>query len=200
MTSTISSTTSTTIQLAEHYCDHFHKNQYRRGNDLPYSHHPRAVRDILARYGYDDEATQCIALLHDLIEDTAVSIRELQERFGYEIANGVYILSRNTLKTDAPKLLLGTSHDENTLYKLRLSYARENTQRVKLADIIHNTNDLSVYSEQGRRKRIDEITSFYLPLARQIAPLMVEELEYNLEHHMKKIAQQSKGQETGIGG
>jgi len=86
------------VLVAKKYCQHFHDGQFRKGSNLPYATHPFAVAETLARYEYDDAVTQCIAYLHDTVEDSQVRMDEIQEVFGYEISNGVYILSKNKRK------------------------------------------------------------------------------------------------------
>lgn len=123
------------VHLAREYCMHFHDGQFRKGSNLPYHTHPMAVAAILDRYGYSDHVTQCVALLHDVVEDTDVITGEIKDRFGYEIANGVFVLSKNTLGDAVlasvarvmPAEQSGLSRDE--LYKLRLSFARRKVKR-----------------------------------------------------------------------
>ncbi len=176
----------TLVNLAFDYCKHFHDGQFRKGSNLPYHTHPIAVAGILNRFGYSDTATQCIALLHDVVEDTEVITREIKERFGYEIANGVFILSRNTIGSDTfshlnTALPDGVILNVEQVYKLRLSFARETVQRVKIADMIHNTQDLiSLNKPASIERKLHDATGFYIPLGKRVAPLMVRELERNI--------------------
>ena len=52
-----------------------HEGQQRRSGE-PYVHHPLAVAEIVAKFGLDD-TTICAALLHDAVEDTAVTLEEI---------------------------------------------------------------------------------------------------------------------------
>lgn len=175
------------IALAREYSKHFHNGQFRKGSNLPYHTHPLVVAKILDRYGYSDYVTQCIALLHDVVEDTEVITGEIKERFGYEIANGVFILSKNTIKEPAIDLIQRvsgkTGSTSEQLYKIRLSFARETVQRVKIADMIHNTQDLVSLKPEGIERKIADAENFYLPMGRIVAPLMVRELEENIENY-----------------
>lgn len=184
------------IQLAEQYCEHFHGATFRKGTNEPYSAHPKAVRNILRRNGYSDHVTQCIALLHDIVEDTEVIMRDIKGRFGYEIANGVYLLSKNTLKSD-PEQFTAISRTTGVsdsftqlaieeLYKLRLVFARETVQRVKVADMIQNTKDLESLKPEGIERKIQDAESFYIPMGRKVAPIMVRELEGNIDNYRSK--------------
>ena len=185
------------IILAEEYAKHYHKGQFRKGSNQPYHTHTFAVRDILVKYGYDDEITQCIAILHDTIEDTELVMGELKEIFGYEIANGVYILSKNTLSKTTTNFLNNLlpegkeiSHDNQ--YKLRLSCAREKIIKIKIADTIHNTEDLINLSPKGIKKKLYDAKTFYIPLGKIISPLMVKELIKNINDFNKAQEKRKK--------
>ena len=168
------------VALAEEYCMHFHEGQFRKGRNLPYSDHPKAVAQILKKYGYDDPLTQIIALLHDTVEDSELKMNQIHEVFGYEVSNGVYILSKNKGKMRDGKRL---SHDD---YIQRLYWARNKIKRVKIADMIDNTRDLQSLSEQGIERKIENAKCFYIPLGEEIAPFMVKELCSNIDNYQKK--------------
>lgn len=53
---------------------------------LPYTHHLQAVAAVLAEFGLDDDVMQAAAWGHDIIEDTDAKRRDIQERFGDEVA------------------------------------------------------------------------------------------------------------------
>lgn len=185
------------VALAEQYCLHFHQGQTRKGgNQPPYAIHPFSVRDILVKYGYDDEETQSIALLHDTIEDTELGQRkdEIEKRFGTVVYEGVYVLSKNTPGKHSQELLplfesLGLQLvDQNgTLtpqaYKARILFSRDTIKRVKIADTIHNTNSLPDLSKAGIERKLHDAETFYIPLGRYVAPVMIGELETNIANY-----------------
>ena len=180
------------IQLAEEYCDYYHQGQKRKGgNEEPYKVHPREVRDLLVEHGYDDEATQCIALLHDTVEDTHVDRTKLRNAFGFEIYNGVYTLSNNTITKESEAKLfnelgVAVSHPikegriSNEGYKLRLLFARDKIKVIKIADVIRNTQDLSSLKVSGIEKKLVDSTDFYIPMGRMIDPILTSRLEDNI--------------------
>lgn len=168
------------IELAKKYCQHYHEGQFRKGSNLPYATHPFAVAETLARYGYDDGVTQCIAYLHDTVEDSQVRMDEIQEVFDYEISNGVYILSKNKGKMADGKKLTATD------YIQRLFWARNKIRRVKIADMIDNTKDLETLSPEGRTKKIKAAQEVYIPWGKDIAPIMVKELIFHIKTFTEK--------------
>lgn len=179
------------IQLAREHCVAYHDTQFRKGSNLPYHTHPLAVAKILDRFGYSDYVTQCIALLHDTVEDTELFTGEIQGRFGYEIANGVFVLSKNTINDETIGGVSGAlsidaaTFSKDQLYKARLSFSRRKIRRVKIADMIHNTQDLISLKPEGIERKIRDAEDFYIPLGKKIAKLMIKELEGNLENYRK---------------
>jgi len=180
------------VELAREHCIAYHNTQFRKGSNLPYHTHPMAVAKILDTFGYSDHVTQCIALLHDTVEDTELFTGEIQGRFGYEIANGVFVLSKNTINDETVEdisrvLSIDASvFSKDQLYKTRLTFARRKIKRVKIADMIHNTRDLISLKKEGIERKVNDAEKFYIPMGKKIAKLMVKELEGNLDNYWQR--------------
>ncbi len=151
-----------------------HGSQLRASGD-PYFHHPVEVAGILARYRLDS-ATIATGLLHDVVEDTGVSIEEIERLFGRTVArlvDGVTKLHKLELQSvqsaqaeNFRKLLLAMSDDIRVLL-------------VKLADRLHNMRTLHFIREPARRRRIAaETMEIYAPLAERIG---MERMKAELE-------------------
>ncbi|HQT47781.1 MAG TPA: HD domain-containing protein, partial [Acidocella sp.] len=137
----------------------------KRDNGEPYITHPLAVATILAGYRLD-AASIMTALLHDVIEDTPVTLKEVQKRFGPEVAalvDGVTKLTRLELQSDR------TKQAEN-FRKLVLAMSKDiRVLIVKLADRLHNMRTIGAVSAPARRLRIArETMEIYAPLAERI--------------------------------
>lgn len=141
-----------------------HGDQTRKSGD-PYFVHPLAVAGILADLKADP-ASVVTALLHDVVEDTDVTVDDIAARFGQEIAglvDGVTKLSKIELKSEASKqaenfrkLVVAMSEDVRVLL-------------VKLADRLHNMRTLHhVPDPDKRRKTAVETMEIYAPLAGRI--------------------------------
>ncbi len=136
-----------------------------RDNGDPYITHPIAVAEILAGY-HLDVASICTALLHDTVEDTSVTMRDIEARFGPAIAglvDGVTKLNKLELQSDR------TKQAEN-FRKLVLAMSRDiRVLIVKLADRLHNMRTLGFVQKRERRQRIaHETMDIYAPLAARI--------------------------------
>jgi len=70
-----------------------HDGQIRSGSGgMPYIEHPRAVAELLAEHGYGEEVIAA-AVLHDVVEDSEITVAELRESFGEPVAGLVAALS-----------------------------------------------------------------------------------------------------------
>ena len=141
-----------------------HGSQKRASGD-PYFSHPIEVAGILTGIKLDC-STIVTALLHDTVEDTDATIKDIERLFGDEIAqlvDGVTKLSRIELQSDHTqqaenfrKLLLAMSDDIRVLL-------------VKLADRLHNMRTLHYVDDPEKRRRIArETMDIYAPLAARI--------------------------------
>lgn len=104
-----------------------HAGQFDKGG-APYILHPLKVMHYLRGFaGEVDEELQCIALGHDIVEDTGVTYRQLaEEGFTERIIAGIKALTK----------VPGETYDE---YKEKV-FANEDAMRVKMADLRHNTD------------------------------------------------------------
>lgn len=113
-------------------------------NGIPYIFHPIHLAEQM-----DDEVTCCVALLHDTVEDTCVTLEDLRRDFPDTVTDAIALLT----------------HDESTDYfdYVRAIKANPVAKKVKLADLAHNsdqsrcvgsdlTQDRLVYWEQKYRK------------------------------------------------
>lgn len=141
-----------------------HSSQTRENGD-PYITHPLAVAAILAGYRLDT-ASIATALLHDVIEDTPVTLGEIERRFGPAVGglvDGVTKLTRLELQSDR------TKQAEN-FRKLVLAMSKDiRVLLVKLADRLHNMRTLHYVDRLDKRQRIArETMEIYAPLAERI--------------------------------
>jgi GTP pyrophosphokinase len=153
-----------TIDAAYGIAFNAHAEQ-KRDNGEPYITHPLAVANILAGYRLDCSSI-ITALLHDVIEDTSVTLSSVQKRFGPEVAglvDGVTKLTRLELQSDR------TKQAEN-FRKLVLAMSKDiRVLIVKLADRLHNMRTIGAVMKPERRQRIArETMEIYAPLAERI--------------------------------
>ena len=85
-----------------------HSGQKRRGSNAPYIIHPLEVATIAATLS-DDEDIMCAALLHDTVEDTEVTIEEIEENFGPHVRRLVASETENKYLAKAQGGIAGRS-------------------------------------------------------------------------------------------
>ena len=141
-----------------------HGNQKRHSGELYFSH-PLAVAEILVDLKLDQDSI-ITALLHDIVEDTEISIEDIENFFGNEIAklvDGVTKLSKieslqanERMAENFRKLTIAMSEDIRVLI-------------IKLADRLHNMRTLSYLpSKEKKIKKAKESLEIYAPLAGRI--------------------------------
>ena len=141
-----------------------HGGQTRKSGD-PYFTHPLAVAGILTEIRADP-ATVATALLHDVVEDTDVTAKDIERLFGPEIArlvDGVTKLTQIELRSEASK-------QAENFRKLVVAMAEDvRVLLVKLADRLHNMRTLAHVGDAEKRRRVAlETMEIYAPLAGRI--------------------------------
>ncbi|MFE3898041.1 MULTISPECIES: HD domain-containing protein [unclassified Priestia] len=86
------------IKEARRYAEHAHSGQMRKLSDIPYIVHPINVGNILEKAGFSEEVIAA-AYLHDAVEDTSVTLEEIVQRFGLEVAGIVEAHTENKSKS-----------------------------------------------------------------------------------------------------
>ncbi len=167
------------------YAVRMHGAQKRASGD-PYFAHPIEVAGILTDYRLDT-ATIITALLHDVIEDTPVTRKEIDELFGAEVGELVEGV------TKLSKLELSSEHlrQAENLRKFILAISRDvRVLLVKLADRLHNMRTLQHIKSPAKRERIArETLDIYAPLARSIGVHRIcSELEELAFEHLNPVA------------
>ena len=142
-----------------------HEGQFRKSGD-PYITHPLAVMKIVEDWGMDED-TIIAAVLHDTVEDTSVTLQEIKDQFGEQVAflvDGVTKLS--TARSGMRDLDTYLPQTKSNL--LRLLVATGSDIRVliiKLADRLHNLRTLSALPPDKQKKIAKESLEIFAPLA-----------------------------------
>lgn len=148
--------------------------EQKRLSGSPYISHPVAVACILVELGMDSESVAA-GLLHDVVEDTPVSLEEIQKKFGKEIAaltDGVTKLGKIPYSSreeqqaeNIRKMLIAMSEDIRVII-------------IKLADRLHNMRTIQFQKPQKQRDKALENMEVYAPIAHRLGIRAVkEELE-----------------------
>lgn len=169
----------TLVEKAKEFAYKMHEGQKRKGG-MPYITHPEGVVKILEKAGVNDEAALSVAWIHDTLEDTPTKYEDLEQEFGKDVANRVYILTRNVSRED---------------YKARIKNSDYLVKIVKLADTLHNVHNpylMSYLSDEGIKKKIDDCTEFYISLAMQVCPSIGYKLKESIDNFLKIFGRYKK--------
>ena len=139
-------------------------HEMRRKNGEPYIYHPLAVAQIcVEEIGLGTTAIVC-ALLHDVVEDTEISLEDIERQFGPKVAKiidgltkiaGIFEYGASAQAENFRKLLLTLSEDVRVIL-------------IKLADRLHNMRTLNFMSRDKQLKIASETTFLYAPLAHRL--------------------------------
>ena len=151
------------IEEAYQFSDTAHQGQFRKSGH-PYISHPIAVAEIVANWHLDAQAVMA-ALLHDVMEDTAVSKEQIAERFGKPVAELVDGLS----KIDRIEFQSQADAQAENFRKMLLAMARDvRVILIKLADRLHNMRTLAAVTPERRRGIARETLEIYAPIANRL--------------------------------
>lgn len=150
-----------------------HGNQ-RRISGIPYILHPTSVACILVELGMDTQSIVA-ALLHDVVEDTAYTVSDIEKMFGKEIAN---LVDGVTKLGKIPYSSQEEQQAEN-LRKMLIAMAEDiRVIIIKLADRLHNMRTIDCMEPQKRRDKARENMEVYAPIAHRLGIRTIkEELE-----------------------
>ena len=148
-----------------------HKTQFRKSGE-PYIIHPILVSSIVATIT-NDEAMAIAALLHDVVEDTDISIQEIESLFGHDVANLVEGLTKIDIIRDAE--LIPSSSDEKLIVSAlsfrKMLVASIHDVRVlvvKLCDRLHNMLTLDALAPHKQHRIAEETLVVYGPIAHRL--------------------------------
>jgi GTP diphosphokinase / guanosine-3',5'-bis(diphosphate) 3'-diphosphatase len=150
-----------------------HKGQQRRSGE-DFIHHPYAVARICAELRLDDE-TIAAALIHDVVEDTEITLDDVKAEFGEEIAqlvDGVTKLTRVQFQSreqaqaeNYRKMVLAMAEDLRVIF-------------IKLADRLHNLRTIEYLGKQKQVQKAREALEVYAPLAHRLG---IHQMKWELE-------------------
>jgi GTP pyrophosphokinase len=150
-----------------------HRGQYRRSGE-PYIHHPLAVARIVADLGLDD-VTVAAALLHDAVEDTGLSLDDLEAEFGSDIA----AIVDGVTKLDRIKFDTKEAQQAASMRKMLVAMAKDlRVLIIKLSDRLHNMRTIAAMPEFKQERTARETLDIYAPLAHRLG---MQEVRQELE-------------------
>ncbi len=153
-----------------------HQGQKRLTGEAYYKH-PLAVAIMLAQWGADQD-TVIVALLHDVVEDTEQSIGEVEEKFGTDISNLVFGVTKISKGALRDKDLDRSIESLRRWFEIMQSDVR--VAIIKLFDRWHNMQTLYAHHDKKKQKEIaQETLDIYARIAKKLS---MYELAIELEN------------------
>jgi (p)ppGpp synthase/HD superfamily hydrolase len=136
-----------------------HKGQFRKYLDIPYITHPIEVMEIVRTVPHT-KAMLIAAVIHDTVEDTAVTFNDIRNHFGEEVMSLVMQL------TDVSDLTMGSRAIRKEIDRQHTAKASAEAKTIKLADLISNTASIV---EHGK-----DFAKVYLPEKARLLEVLTE--------------------------
>src|SRR5215216_6492500 len=164
------------VRIAFEMAADAHKTMRRKSGE-PYILHPLAVAMIcVEEIGLGVRSTIC-ALLHDTVEDTDISLQDIQREFGDEISKIVDGLTKISSVLDT-----NTSKQAENFKKILLTLTDDpRVILIKLADRLHNMRTLDSMKRENQLRISSETVYVYAPLAHRMGL-------YNIKTEMEDLA------------
>lgn len=173
------------VRLAYEFAAQAHKGQLRKSGE-PYIMHPLSAAYVLAAL-HIDKTIVMATLLHDVPEDTPVTLEEIEQNFGTDIAGMV----RGITKLGKLKYRGAERYIEN-LRKLFVAMAEDvRVMIIKFADRIHNLMTLEVLPPEKQKRIAMESLEIYAPIAHRLGmqefKTMLEDLSFEYVHQQEFV-------------
>jgi guanosine-3',5'-bis(diphosphate) 3'-pyrophosphohydrolase len=161
------------VQRAFEFAADSHRGQLRQSGE-PFIHHPLGVAHILADLGMDTTTLEA-SLLHDVVEDTDLSLDDIRQEFGDEVTAIVDGLT----KLDRIEYRSREQEQAENVRKMIVAMARDiRVLIIKLADRLHNMRTLDSMPRRKQEAKAVETLEIYSPLAHRLGIFQIKwELE-----------------------
>lgn len=168
------------LNKAINFAKEKHKGQFRNNTNIPYITHPEGVLLKTKLLFPNDETMQILAILHDVVEDTDVTLDDIESLFGKDIRDKLYYLTAVSKPEDGNRKIR-KEIDKNH----HLSGTLESII-IKFIDMIDNLTDLNFRRQEfaWKEKYLSEKREFLDTYNRKIGFLFINHPYYNIGQYL----------------
>ena len=161
------------VQKAYEYAAQSHRDQFRVSGEQ-FIEHPLAVADIMCDL-WPDTTTIVSSLLHDVVEDTPLTLDDIEGEFGPEVR----VIIDGLTKLDKIEFRTREQHQAENIRKMMLAMAKDiRVLYIKLADRLHNMRTIGHMPRDKQETKARETLEVFSPLANRLG---IYQLRWQLE-------------------
>lgn len=177
------------IQKAIRLAKRAHKGQYRKYTGEPYIKHPLEVASLVTQNVFEVHENDIVAaILHDVVEDTDVTLQEILEEFGPIVAELVCGLTDVSVPED------GNRKTRKAIDRHHLAKTSAKCQMIKLCDLINNTSSIVEHDKDFAKVYLEEKSKMMKVMRPEVkqskvyikALIQLESCKVDLEHYYEK--------------
>lgn len=176
------------LAYVEDFARKAHEGQTRKYTNTPYILHPLNVVDILEQfYYYCSQEMLAAAILHDVVEDTTVTLSDIEREFGQEVGTLVFWLTNKSTPEDGNRKL------RKAIDRAHLREAPFTAQIIKLADILDNCRDIVEHDRKFAEVYLKEVLLLLEIMSEDVKRTGIyKEAEQSIDSNLIKIKECSK--------
>lgn len=155
------------IHWAYWLAKHVHREEKRKTGERYFEHVRRVAYTLIQNPAYNhafDTEEIIIGLLHDCEEDGFMPKDLLDYLFGSFVAEGIALLSKVYVQTDATGIVISKMRKNDAEYYAGLKDADRRIRRVKIADRLDNIRSMEIWTKEKQKEYIDETEKYIIPL------------------------------------
>ena len=146
------SSMSERVRRAFEFASYYHQGQKRKGGNEEYIMHPYRVWKVVKEFSKNNEVAECAALLHDVVEDSEVTIEDIKQQFGFLVAQ---IVAEVSLSKEDKKNLTWAQKKAKTIFQSYVIKRENLTFKIFMRQILNSKSGIIVVYMKHLKSQLD---------------------------------------------